>query len=204
MDIFQELFSDNYLFMVRRRLNKDYNIRNAKILHPEAIKAELIKMSSVIYDIICKSDQYSSPDTIEKITQIFIDNYTRKYGLVFPKFTPTKLETPQDYHNLDAYNEYKSVVTDRNSMTHTTREYDAMKRYRLARHVDKNPELPYAIERDYGTIRKIQNYAYTDDKIPDYDWELNNNGDAEFNWSKEPKDREVNTDFTEFYEKNTY
>lgn len=190
--------------MVRRRLNKDFNIRNKKLLNPEVIKEELIKMSDVIYDITCQSNNFTYADTVEKITQVFIENYAIKHGLVFPKFNPVKLETPQDYQKLDAYNEYKTVIADRGTMTHTAREYDNLRRYALERHVDKNPELPYALERDYGTIRRIKNYAYTDDKIPDYDWELNDNDTMSFNWSKEPKDRKLPTDLSEYYDKYTY
>ena len=195
MDIFQEIYSDKYLLMVRRRLDKDFNIRNKSILQLENIKNEFIKMSNVIYDIICRSDRYTYQETLEKITQIFIDNYAMKNNLVMPKLRTVKLQTPDDYRNMDAYNEYKTVLADRSTMTHTAREYDNLRRYALQRHVDKSPELPYATERDYGIIRKIKNYAYTDDKIPDYDWELNNDNTIDFNWSKEPKDRKNQIDY---------
>jgi hypothetical protein len=201
MDVFQDLFSDRTLFMIQRRLCNDFHIRNKNLIHPIVIKKELIGMSDVIYNIICTSDRYAYPDMIEKIVQTFLDNYAMKHKLVFPKFKPVKLETPYDYHKMDAYNEYKSVYTDGSRMSHETPEYKAIRRYRLERHVDKDPldGMPSAREWGYGNNRKMANYAYTDDKVPDFEWELNANDSLDCTWSKEPKEREVITDYSMYY-----
>ena len=161
-------------------------------------------MADVIYDIRCQSDQYAYPDMMEKIIQTFINNYAEKYGLVFPKFKPTKLETPYDYHKMDAYNKYKSVYVDGGRMSHETPGYKAIRRYRLERHVDKDvlDGMPYAREWGYGTTRKIPNYAYTDDKIPDFDWEINDSDTLDCVWSKEPADKHLPTDYTMYYERD--
>lgn len=202
MDIFQDLLSKPYIQIICRRLNDKYMIKNKNILHPELLRKQIIKMSPVIYDITCKYSNFLYAEQLERATQYIIENYAEQNGLFLPKFKPKRFRTPQDYQNMDVYNEYKTVLADKRTISRAEGD-EQIRKYRLNRHVEKDVIDGMPGSREFGYIaQRTQNFANAPLSLTDWEWKLDENSDdISAEYSRVPNGRsKIHYEFYDAYQ----
>lgn len=190
MDIFQDLLKKEYIQIICRRINNKYLVKNQKLLNPELLRKQIVKMSPVIYDITCKYPGMLYAEQVERATQYIIENYAEQNGWYLPKFKPTRFRTPYDYQTLDVYNEYKTVLADKRTMSRAEGD-EQIRKYRLNRHVDKDVLDGMPGAREFGYIAKrTQNFANAPTSVTDWEWKLDEKSDSiDTTYSRIPGDK---------------